>query len=120
MIIKRKIKIKNRQGLHARPASMFVKIANKFEAEVTVRKGSESVNGKSIMGLMTLAANEGAIIEIEAAGEDVESVRLPDENRRAVVLQSHVCRVADAAPTSSARQNRCLCRFRARGRGRRR
>ena len=72
MIVKRKIKIKNPQGLHARPASVFVKIANKFESEVTVKKGSEIVNGKSIMGLMTLAANEGAMIEIEASGEDAE------------------------------------------------
>ncbi len=72
MIIKRKFKIKNSQGLHARPASIFVKIANKYEAEVTVRKGSESVNGKSIMGLMTLAANHGSTIEIEATGPDAQ------------------------------------------------
>ena len=72
MIIKRNIKIKNPQGLHARPASVFVKIANKFESEVTVKKGGEIVNGKSIMGLMTLAAHEGAMIEIEASGADAE------------------------------------------------
>ncbi len=72
MFIKRKIKIKNSQGLHARPASIFVRIANKFEADVTVRKGSESVNGKSIMGLLVLAANEGSTIEIEASGPDAE------------------------------------------------
>ena len=72
MIVKRKFKIKNSQGLHARPASMFVKIANKYESEVTVRKGSESVNGKSIMGLMTLAANYGSTIEIELTGPDAE------------------------------------------------
>ncbi len=72
MIVKRRIKIKNPQGLHARPASVFVKITNKFESEVTVRKGSESVNGKSIMGLMTLAANQGSVIEIEVDGPDAE------------------------------------------------
>ncbi len=72
MFIKRKIKIKNSQGLHARPASIFVRIANKFEADVTVRKGSESVNGKSIMGLLVLAANEGSTIEIEVSGPDAE------------------------------------------------
>jgi len=72
MIIKRRIKIKNAQGLHARPASVFVKIANKFEAEVTVKKGGESVNGKSIMGLMTLAANQGSTLEIEASGPDAD------------------------------------------------
>ena len=72
MIVKKKLKIKNSQGLHARPASLFVKIANRFEAEVSVRKGSETVNGKSIMGLMTLAANHGSTIEIEATGPDAE------------------------------------------------
>ena len=72
MIIKRRIKIKNPQGLHARPASVFVKIANKFEAEVTVKKGGESVNGKSIMGLMTLAANQGSTLDIETSGPDAD------------------------------------------------
>ena len=72
MIVKRRLKIKNAQGLHARPASMFVKIANKYEAEVSVKKGTEIVNGKSIMGLMTLAANHGSIIEIEVTGPDAE------------------------------------------------
>ena len=70
MILKRRVKIKNLQGLHARPASLFVKIANKYEAEVTVKKGGESVNGKSIMGLMTLAANRGSILEIKISGPD--------------------------------------------------
>ena len=70
MIVKKKIKIKNSQGLHARPASAFVKIANKFESDVLVKKGSESVNGKSIMGLMTLAASQGSMLEIEISGPD--------------------------------------------------
>ncbi len=73
MIAKRKVKIVNPQGLHARPASLFVKIANRFESEVTVRKGSEAVNGKSIMGLMTLAANQGSILELEVSGNDAEA-----------------------------------------------
>ena len=72
MILKKKIKIKNPQGLHARPASLFVKIANRFESEVTVRKGDEAVNGKSIMGLMTLAANQGSVLELEVSGSDAE------------------------------------------------
>ena len=72
MIIKKKIKIQNPQGLHARPASLFVKIANRFESEVTVRKGKEAVNGKSIMGLMTLAANQGSVLELEISGNDAE------------------------------------------------
>jgi phosphocarrier protein len=70
MILKKRIKIRNPQGLHARPASIFVKIANRFESEVTVRKGSEAVNGKSIMGLMTLAANQGSSLELEVSGSD--------------------------------------------------
>jgi phosphocarrier protein len=74
VIIKRKVKIHNPQGLHARPASAFVKLASKFESEVTVRKDDEAVNGKSIMGLMTLAAIQGTIIEIEASGPDAEKV----------------------------------------------
>ncbi len=72
MFIKKKIQIRNSQGLHARPASIFVKIANKYESDVTVKKGSEVVNGKSIMGLMTLAANQGSVIEIEVSGADAE------------------------------------------------
>ena len=72
MILRKKIKIKNPQGLHARPASLFVRLANKFESDVTVSRGSEKVNGKSIMGLLTLAASEGSIVEIEVSGEDAE------------------------------------------------
>ena len=73
MLIKKKIKITNPQGLHARPASNFVKIANKFESDVVVRKGHETVSGKSIMSLMTLAANHGSTLEIEVSGLDAEA-----------------------------------------------
>ncbi len=73
MRIKKKIKIRNPQGLHARPASIFVKIANKYASEVAVKKGREKVNGKSIMGLMMLAANEGTIITIEVEGPDARA-----------------------------------------------
>ena len=72
MLIKKKIKIMNPQGLHARPASYLVKLVSKFESDVTVRKGGESVNGKSIMSLMTLAANSGAVLEVEVSGPDAE------------------------------------------------
>jgi len=70
--LKKKIQIKNPMGLHARPASIFVRIANKFESEVVVKKDDEAVNGKSIMGLLTLAANQGSVIEIEVSGPDAE------------------------------------------------
>lgn len=72
MIVRRKVKIKNSQGLHARPASLFVRIANKYESTVTVKKGSEVASGKSIMGLMTLAASEGSVLEIEISGPDAQ------------------------------------------------
>ena len=72
MTVKKRIKIQNPQGMHARPASVFVKIANRYECEVTVKKDGESVNGKSIMGLMTLAANKGSILEIETNGPDAK------------------------------------------------
>lgn len=72
VLLKKKVKIKNPQGLHARPASLFVKIANKYESDVVVRKGADTVSGKSIMGLMTLAANRGSVIEIEVSGVDAE------------------------------------------------
>ncbi|MCG3175501.1 MAG: HPr-like protein Crh [Candidatus Omnitrophica bacterium] len=72
MILKKKITITNPQGLHARPASIFVQIANAYESEVVVRKDGEEVSGKSIMGLMTLAAAQGSEIEIEISGPDAQ------------------------------------------------
>lgn len=72
MIIEKKITIKNKLGLHARPAALFVQIANKFDSEITVRKDKEEVNGKSIMGIMMLAAGKGSIIYIKAEGDDAE------------------------------------------------
>ena len=62
--------IENQSGLHARPAAAFVKTANRFRAEITVTKDGDSVNGKSIMGLLTLAAARGTKLVIEAEGED--------------------------------------------------
>lgn len=70
MLLKKQVQIRNSQGLHARPASLFVKIANRFQSEVLLRKDSEEVSGKSIMGLLTLAANRGSTIEIEVQGPD--------------------------------------------------
>jgi phosphocarrier protein len=70
MRIEKDIIIKNKLGLHARPAALFVQIANKFDCDITVTKGRQKVNGKSIMGIMTLAAGKGARINIIAEGED--------------------------------------------------
>ena len=63
-------KIVNKLGLHARPAALFVKTSNRFEAEILVEKDGEQVNGKSIMGLMMLAAAKGTKVKFIATGED--------------------------------------------------
>ena len=62
--------ISNPQGLHARPADLFVKLANKFEAKIEVIKGGERVDGKSILGILTLVAERGTQLSIEATGRD--------------------------------------------------
>jgi len=72
-IIKKQLIVKNKQGLHARPAALFVQIANKFDSRITVRNDSEEVNGKSIMGILMLGAEQGSIIVIEADGLDAEN-----------------------------------------------
>ena len=64
------IVIGNKAGLHARPAAIFVQIANKFESEITIIKEGQKVNGKSIMGILMLAAEKGAKISIVAEGID--------------------------------------------------
>jgi len=71
--IKKKLIVKSKQGLHARPAALFVQIANKFEARITVRRKEEKVNGKSIMGILMLGAEKGSEITIEAEGEDANT-----------------------------------------------
>lgn len=68
----RTVVIRNQYGLHARPAAEFVKTAHGFRADVWVRKAELEVNGKSIMGMMMLAAENGAEIVIRASGEDAE------------------------------------------------
>ncbi|WP_022849763.1 HPr family phosphocarrier protein [Limisalsivibrio acetivorans] len=68
----RSIEIINELGLHARAAAGFVKVAEKFSSEIKVKKDGVEVNGKSIMGLMMLAAQKGTSIEVIAAGEDAE------------------------------------------------
>ena len=72
--------IQNKLGLHARPAAMFVRIANRYTCELTVEKDGEEVNGKSIMGLMMLAAGCGSHLKITAIGGDAEQVVKEIEN----------------------------------------
>jgi len=68
--IEKNIIIQCKQGLHARPAAMFVQIANKYQSSVTVRKAGEEVSGKSIMGMLMLGADRGSEIVMIADGED--------------------------------------------------
>ena len=68
--VTRELTIINKLGVHARPAALFVKTANRYECEISVEKDGEKVNGKSIMGLMMLAAGPGSKLTVEADGED--------------------------------------------------
>jgi phosphocarrier protein len=70
--IEKEISIVNRLGLHARPAAMFVRIASRFRSEIWVAKEGEEVNGKSIMGLMMLAAGQGSKLRIRCEGPDAK------------------------------------------------
>jgi len=69
----RTVRIVNKHGLHARPAAEFVKAASRFRSEIWLRKDDMEVNGKSIMGVMMLAAECGAELTIRAVGEDAEA-----------------------------------------------
>ena len=66
----RELTVQNKLGIHARPAAMFVKTANRFDCEIFVEKDGEKVNGKSIMGLMMLAAGPGSKLIIYTEGDD--------------------------------------------------
>ncbi|HXY29855.1 MAG TPA: HPr family phosphocarrier protein [Gemmatimonadaceae bacterium] len=68
----REVRIVNKNGLHARPAAEIVKLASKFESEITMVRDELEVNGKSIMGVMMLAAEFGAILVVRAQGPDAE------------------------------------------------
>ena len=66
--------VQNKMGIHARPAAMIVRVTNKFKSEVYVEKDEEQVNGKSIMGLMMLAAAKGTTVKFVATGIDAEQM----------------------------------------------
>jgi phosphocarrier protein HPr len=70
--IEKDVSITNRLGLHARPAAMFVRIASRYRSEIWVSKEGEVVNGKSIMGLMMLAAGQGSKLHICCEGPDAD------------------------------------------------
>jgi phosphocarrier protein HPr len=66
----REVEIKNKLGLHARAAAKLVHCAAKFKSDIKIRKGDEEVDGKSILGILLLAAGRGAVITVKADGED--------------------------------------------------
>lgn len=70
VMVFKKILISNRSGLHARPASLFVELANKFKSEIFIKKENVTVNAKSIMGVMTLGVGKNTELIIEADGSD--------------------------------------------------
>lgn len=72
MMVERSVRIVNRNGLHARPAAEIVKAAAKFKSEITIVRDDLEVNGKSIMGVMMLAAEFGATLTIRANGPDAQ------------------------------------------------
>lgn len=72
--MKRSYEIINKLGLHARAAAQFVKLASEYGAELRISKDDQTVNGKSIMGIMMLAAGVGSVIEVEAEGDDAEAM----------------------------------------------
>ena len=69
-----KVEIKNEAGLHARPSSKFVELVSEYDSEIIVKTNGEEVNGRSIMGLMLLAAEKGRISTLEAEGTDEKEV----------------------------------------------
>ena len=71
--VERPVQIQNKHGLHARPAAEMVKAASRFQSEVTITRDDMEVNGKSIMGVMMLAAECGATIVLRATGPDADA-----------------------------------------------
>lgn len=69
-MIERKVTIRNRAGLHTRPASQIVKTASQFDADVFLRRDNYEINGKSVIGVMTLAAEQGATLTLVVDGDD--------------------------------------------------
>lgn len=86
-MVEHSVTIKNRSGLHTRPAAMLVKTAAKFQADFFIRKDSFEINGKSIIGVMTLAAEQGAVLTLRFDG--------PDENDAATAVSGLIERGFD-------------------------
>jgi phosphocarrier protein len=80
MIAEREFDIVNRLGLHARAAAQLVRLANRYASEIRVQKDGVEVNGKSIMGVLMLAAPKDSRIAVRATGEDAEAALPPSGN----------------------------------------
>ena len=72
VFVEKRVKLVNPQGLHMRPADMFVRVANRFSAKVQIAKDNQFVDGKSILSILTLAASQGTELVIEARGPDAQ------------------------------------------------
>jgi phosphocarrier protein len=72
--VSKNLEIKNKLGLHARAAALLVQTISKFDAEVTIAKDGQTVDGRSIMGVLTLAATQGSKIQLEARGREAQTV----------------------------------------------
>jgi phosphocarrier protein len=72
--VSKNLEIKNKLGLHARAAALLVQTIAKFDAEVMIAKDGQTVDGRSIMGVLTLAATQGSTIQVEARGREAENV----------------------------------------------
>ncbi len=72
-MVQRELVLQNKYGLHARPATLFAEVANRYACEITVEKDGQVVNGKSIFELIMLAAEKGSRLTVRAEGEDAEA-----------------------------------------------
>jgi phosphocarrier protein len=70
--ITKKLEIRNKLGLHARAAALFVQTVNKFSSQVNVTKDGQTADGRSIMGMLTLGATQGSKLQVEVLGEDAD------------------------------------------------
>ena len=73
VMIEREVTVRNRAGLHTRPASMLVKTASQFDSDIFLRRDNYEINGKSVIGVMTLVAEQGATLELIVDGQDEEA-----------------------------------------------
>jgi phosphocarrier protein HPr len=95
--------VENKVGLHARPAALFVQTAKKFKSDILVRKDEREVNAKSILSILTLGANQGAVITIKANGEDEEAALKALQG----LVENNFGESADVHPTSPPQSKCC-------------